>query len=1058
MLEDLKEWRGRLLWSALGSSNPDSVGELAAKAEAPAELTENTVKELVRHGVLVHRRTGYEVAADKRRDLEAWVEAQLFQLGRSGRLLFVSGTGYPAVALRERMYFLAPATQEGRPGILWMGRTSRVSDLGTDAGTVTMDFPGSRRPLQIDRCPVAEGRETGPSLALAVSPTSARTSPPDEPMLQEMVRALDDEIPFAREDQVRIVASKGVFEALAGNQYIYRFTIDHFQGDSEARPVLPDDSPIQVQIGKMSFRGVLQGQSPGELSIALDQDLGRGDTGPAMIISSPAELLEAMKRAIKLSPGDGRDSRLANAVFSSRPDMERFPPDRLPKSLQILNPEQQEAVGRTIQAPVTFIWGPPGTGKTFTLGHAIAALRGLGKRVLLVSHTNVAADTLLLSVVAQLGSTEDFSKGRILRYGVPYKPELKKVAEVLPERVAERLNPSLVSKRKALEKELASLEQRLLQLGKEPASAVTRRKIAEVKEETKRVALQIVEIRRQLTAQGELLVTQAAIVACTLTKAYLSSLLASQQFDVVVIDEASMAPLPALWLVLRMATVSAVLVGDFRQLGPIAKGETDVVHRWLKRDIFAAAGIEGAVEKGMPDPRLVMLKEQRRMHPAISSVPNTYIYGGKLRDYHPASHFAEVVAQDPFPGKPLGMVDTGSLLPWNSFTESGSRFNMASALTSLRLAQMAKSSGVKTVAIITPFAAQARLLRRLIKDARLKDLQVDAATVHRFQGDERDLIIFDAVADQPSLRLGRLLEGSLKPDAARLLNVAWTRARGKLLLVGNVRYLKSVMDKSAAMSPFFWEARSTGDFDATGLLTDYPQDLGKPSQLGCDLTGISYTRRDALDAAFLADVQTARQVVAQFPDNLEPYAYYLAMAHTRGAEVSVLTGRYSPAVDLLQKAGVRVGFSDECPFLAWLDNRIVWFGRTGPNGKELYFRHVWPSTASDLWSLTGMEGLLLEADSPVSRIAQRIIFRGVQRCPDCEERMRLRSGLFGFYWVCEAHKQPIKQTVSEALLNLAVAEAGFACPQHGATMQVRKSRNGVFLACGRCRNTQSIGL
>lgn len=234
----------------------------------------------------------------------------------------------------------------------------------------------------------------------------------------------------------------------------------------------------------------------------------------------------------------------------------------------------------------------------------------------------------------------------------------------------------------------------------------------------------------------------------------------------------------------------------------------------------------------------------------------------------------------------------------------------------------------------------------------------------------------EALGKSPCLRLSRLLEGNLRSDAARILNVAWTRARGKLLLVGNVRYLKSVMDKSAAMSPFFWEARSSGDFDATDLLTDYPENLGEPSHPGRDSTGFMYTQGDALDAAFLADVQTALQVVAQFPDNLEPYAYSLAMAHTRGAEVAVLTGRYSPAVDLLQKAGVRVGFSDECPFLAWLDNRIVWFGRTGQNGKELYFRHVWPSTASDLWSLTGMESLLLEADSPVSRIPEDHLPRG----------------------------------------------------------------------------------
>lgn len=160
----------------------------------------------------------------------------------------------------------------------------------------------------------------------------------------------------------------------------------------------------------------------------------------------------------------------------------------------------------------------------------------------------------------------------------------------------------------------------------------------------------------------------------------------------------------------------------------------------------------------------------------------------------------------------MGLIDTAPLAPWNHFTDSSSRFNLASALVSLRLVQQVLTEGVESVGIITPFAGQARLLRRILRDEGCNG--ITAATVHPFQGDERDVLIFDAVADQPGANLGRLLEGDQDSDALRLINVARTRVRAKFLFVGNRAYLKAALKSSHGLRPFFWEAHLAGGSSA----------------------------------------------------------------------------------------------------------------------------------------------------------------------------------------------------------------------------------------------------
>src|SRR5262249_26107985 len=153
--------------------------------------------------------------------------------------------------------------------------------------------------------------------------------------------------------------------------------------------------------------------------------------------------------------------------------------------------------------------------------------------------------------------------------------------------------------------------------------------------------------------------------------------------DVVVVDEASMAPMPSLYFAAGRATQKVIVVGDFRQLPPIVLAETEMALKWLGRDIFNQAGIQQAVDEGRPEPRLTMLRRQYRMHPQISAVSNSIIYGGQLVDSLSRDALNDIAAfleRSPFARTPLVLYDVSSTNPWSSRLDQGGRYNLYTAV------------------------------------------------------------------------------------------------------------------------------------------------------------------------------------------------------------------------------------------------------------------------------------------------------------------------------------------------------------------------------------------
>ncbi len=468
---------------------------------------------------------------------------------------------------------------------------------------------------------------------------------------------------------------------------------------------------------------------------------------------------------------------------------------------------------------ISMIWGPPGTGKTYTLASLALDYMKKGRRVLIMSQSNISVDGAILKII-DIADKEGYKNsivGKVFRYGMAREknlyenedfcaklyirnqnPDIKKVLES----VNEVLHLSDESKDKAdAEKHLVeAIDSLLSRTDLEEKCKNDLREIQDIIVQKdcpfdylKKSAQKIRAVCSSIIVkEEENYINNASIVATTATKATITDSIKDMDWDVVFFDEVSMAFVPQIMVASTLAKEKLVLLGDFRQLAPIVQFSPTSI---LRNDIFKylhATDGKGDVKN---HPWLTMLNEQRRMHPDIASFVSTNLYSNQLLTADGVKErVSDVTRNAPFENKVFALVDHSEYQALCYTTLSGSRYNPLSAVISIKLALAALEKMNISIGIITPYQAQARLLSAIVKDeeAIRGKLDILCSTVHQFQGFEKDLIIFDTVESEPKEKTGKLfVDGEEIDDATRLVNVAVTRARGKFIVVANYSYLKA---------------------------------------------------------------------------------------------------------------------------------------------------------------------------------------------------------------------------------------------------------------------------
>ena len=358
-----------------------------------------------------------------------------------------------------------------------------------------------------------------------------------------------------------------------------------------------------------------------------------------------------------------------------------------------------------------------------------------------------------------------------------------------------------------LQTELAQLEARIAQ-GDELQKQQSKQRGAQdrlYKNEVEKLEEEQTSIDRQLQDIEKKIIAEAQVVATTLSKVYMNIALAERQFDVVIMDEVSMAPLPATYVVACHANKAVIALGDPQQLPPIVQAKTESAEKWLSKSLFDHNSITLDNAASSRYGNSAVLQYQSRMHPDIAIIASKYVYNNKLynspRVVEGQALYSGIA---PLQGKRLLLCDTSDASPITTKPEEGSRINIYHALCVIAVAKQIlntlpppkdSQSDTIRIGIVTPYKKQAELLQHLVVDAVLEE-HINTGTVHRFQGLEYDVIIFDTVDSGFLKPVQNFTKGTYGSNAMRLINVATTRARHKLIVIANSAYVRTKFDES----------------------------------------------------------------------------------------------------------------------------------------------------------------------------------------------------------------------------------------------------------------------
>lgn len=502
-------------------------------------------------------------------------------------------------------------------------------------------------------------------------------------------------------------------------------------------------------------------------------------------------MFEALDRVMK-----AKNNRLAylRDLFYSHQKAGRFSFE--PMKFPWLNPTQERAVNEVLWAKdVAIVHGPPGTGKTTTLVEAINETLMRESQVLVCAQSNMAVDWISEKLV---------DRGiNVLRIGNPTRVNDKMLGFTYERRFESHADyPQLWAIRKAI---------RELRKNRKKGSENYHQKMDRLKSRA-------AEIELRINAE---LFGEARVIACTLVGSA-HHLLEGMKFGTLFIDEAAQALEAACWIPMRRAS-RVILAGDHCQLPPTVKSIA-ALRAGLGKTLMER------IAENKPEV-VTLLKIQYRMNDEIMRFSSDWFYGGKVESA-PQIKYRSVLDYD----HPITWIDTsneenqitieGEDAPEDSASassaasaanqnsdlnfkeqfvgESFGRINKAEAeLTLLTLAEYFTKIGKQRVleeridvGIISPYRAQVQYLKKLIKKYEFfKPYRrlISVNTVDGFQGQERDVILISLVRSNDEGQIGFLKD-------LRRINVAMTRARMKLIILGN----KDTMTKH----PFYkklWE-------------------------------------------------------------------------------------------------------------------------------------------------------------------------------------------------------------------------------------------------------------
>ncbi|MCC6511619.1 MAG: AAA family ATPase, partial [Pirellulaceae bacterium] len=422
----------------------------------------------------------------------------------------------------------------------------------------------------------------------------------------------------------------------------------------------------------------------------------------------------------------------------------------------------------------SILWGPPGTGKTYTTGQQVAAvLADPTERILILSSTNRATDAVATAIGHSIKHQPVSNHGDALQ-------SLSAVRRIGKGASYRRFDQAgLTDLLQGTETEFLS---RIENLAHDLARSADSVKKAVIRQQIKatRGQMQDAAKRNFLDARVRVVIGTAFMATSFLNRQEVREDLELERapFTTVIIDEAGLMSRVIIAALSLLASRRVILVGDSKQLAPISR-----ISRILEPgqgNWLARSGL-GHLDKIHEHPTGVhVLSRQYRMHPDVCQVVSAFQYDGQLST-------APEVVQRPSPlprlfqNQPRAMwyildEETHDLPTIRADRGPGNRSWVRPITLDILRRLFSDSSLAKTKGLfISPFNAQAKLVHTFFASADIKSWM--SSTVHSQQGSEADIVIFDTV------NAGSY--GWAYDDWKRLINVGLSRAREAILLLAS---------------------------------------------------------------------------------------------------------------------------------------------------------------------------------------------------------------------------------------------------------------------------------
>ena len=1013
----------------------------------------------------------------------------------------------------------------------------------------------------------------------------------DRQSLFLMIEALGLEIAAIKKSggSTTVELFHGTCVSESNGNYIYRFPLNE-------ELQLRDDTPIRIRFGQQEVDGSIVSVGEGVIVLALEENLGPRLPYVRLVVDDSFLVERLRDRLQQVQSGEaGFNMVAASRVIGASP----IKPGKAQVSRRILdgkpplNEEQIEAVSLSLAGDTTFVWGPPGTGKTTVLARIVEAHYFAGRSVLLVSNTNIAVDTALEKIAERLKAEPEFHAGAALRFGPVVKEELRQRFgdQVILENVVARLSQSLQQELSAARSEVSRLSHTVQQLrdiirqheqaasataelqrGQEsqarlknqlqnltnqlqahtadlqrlrhdlersstmgavrrffsglnperlrqhiahteiqqratsdarqaadseyasvgstiqrldaqlrdlsgrirdlPSLDQCKARLTSADNRSKELEQRIAELQQQIEQVRQEVLQRCRILATTVYRTYLKGQV-ERQFDVVVIDEASMLMLPMSFYAAGLALQSVTVAGDFRQLPAIVMSNERLAVDWLKTDVFCKAGIPQQVATERLPSYLAALRVQYRMREAICQVTNELFYSD-----HRLSTHASVNRREPsrlsLGHSQLLYVDTAPLHPWASMKlGTYSRYNLLHALLIKKMIVHLSGSGYlraddtgnEQIGAVAPYSAQTRLMQALLEDALGQQCRYFAATVHRFQGNEKDTMLVD-LTDSTGCRLGKFMKGiAVEDDGSRLLNVAISRARDHVVLIANFAHLrKRAPDNGIVIKllDLFEELGAALDLDTILPLgdKDWIDGLHKIIPPNIELTDDQWGAfsEATFYPAFARDLESVEKSIVILSPFLTSrgvgrWVNYFHAALQRDIPIRIVTrpsaefggapeAEVTETLEKLRELGIVVDLRGRMhEKIAIIDEKIAWHGSLNILSHR--------DTSESMLRLTGTAACqrLLDLISPSIRRrgeAWAPLDAENPLCDECHAPTILYNGRYGVYFRCPR-----------------CADTGRPCPRPACNGRLvkRNGRFGPFLGCSnfpQCCETQDL--